>query len=204
MTHLVQHYGLWILFAVVALESAGFWLPGETALVTAGVLAARGHLPIAGVIAVAALAAIVGDNAGYWIGRTGGRKLLGRWPWLRAYSERVLPPAERFFQRHGGKTVFLARFVAGLRVTGAWMAGISQMTWWRFFAWNALGGVVWATGVGLVAYYLGRAAADAIQSYGVYGVAVVAALVAIFVAVRLWRRQTARERTGKEGTAGRD
>ena len=68
----------------------------------------------------------------------------GRRP--RATRDRTLPPAERFFARHGGKTVFFGRFVALLRITAAWLAGISHMPWWRFFAWNAAGGIVWATG----------------------------------------------------------
>ena len=80
-----------------------------------------------------------------------------------------MPPAERFFERHGGKAVFLARFFGGVRVTGAWMAGITRMSWWRFLVWNALGGIVWATAVGLLAYYAGKAVADAVARYGVYG-----------------------------------
>jgi membrane protein DedA with SNARE-associated domain len=102
----------------------------------------------------------------------------------------VLPPAERFFERHGGKAVFLARFFGGLRVTGAWMAGITRMTWWRFLFWNAAGGIVWALAVGLIAYYAGKAAADAIARYGVYaaiagGILVVVAIVVLHV----WRRR---------------
>src|SRR5689334_2073031 len=83
VTHFIGHFGLWFLFAIVCLESAGLWLPGETALITAAVLAAEGHLSIAGVIAVAASAAIIGDNIGYWIGRKGVRRLIDRYDWLR-------------------------------------------------------------------------------------------------------------------------
>ena len=182
MTHfldqLIINHGVTLLFVIIALESSGVPIPGETSLVAAGVLASNGKLNIFAVIVAAAAGAIVGDNIGYWIGRTGGRKLLERWGPLRRFSERVLPPAERFFERHGPKTVFFARFIAGLRVTGAWMAGISHMQWWRFLVWNALGGIVWATLVGLIAYYFGRAVADAIAQYGLWG-----ALVAIGVAV---------------------
>jgi membrane protein DedA with SNARE-associated domain len=182
--HFVDHYGLAFLFAVVALESAGVWVPGETALIAAGVLASRGNFSITAVIAVAAIGAILGDNAGYWIGRTFGRRIVHRIRRLDA----LLPRGERFFRRHGGKAVFLARFVAGIRVTGAWMAGISHMPWWRFLAWNAAGGIAWATAVGLVAYYLGRAAADLIGRYGLIGGGVLAALVlAGGVGVHFWR-----------------
>jgi membrane protein DedA with SNARE-associated domain len=187
---LIENYGLFFLFGIVCLESAGLWLPGETALIAAGVYASKGHLSITGVIAVAAVAAIIGDNMGYWLGREGGRRLLTRYRPLRRFSERVLPPAERFFERHGGKAVFLARFFGGLRVTGAWMAGITRMTWWRFLFWNAAGGIVWALAVGLIAYYAGKAAADAIARYGVYaaiagGILVVVAIVVLHV----WRRR---------------
>ena len=194
MTHFVAQYGLFFLFGIVCLESAGLWLPGETALIAASVYASEGHLPIAGVIAVAAVAAIIGDNIGYWIGREGGRRLIDRYATFKRFGDRVIPPAERFFDRHGGKAVFLARFFGGVRVTGAWMAGISRMTWWRFLAWNALGGIVWALGVGLVAYYVGKAAADALARYGVYGGIVVALLVVIAIAgLHVWRRTAGSE-----------
>ena len=190
MTHFIQDYGLLFLFGIVCLESAGLWLPGETALIAAGVYASKGHLSIAGVIAVAAAAAILGDNIGYWLGREGGRRLLNRYALLKRFADRVLPPAERFFERHGGKAVFLARFFGGVRVTGAWMAGITRMTWWRFLFWNAAGGIVWAVSIGLLAFYAGKAAADALARYGVYaaiggGIFLVVALVVLHV----WRRR---------------
>jgi len=193
LTSLVQHYGLLVLFLLIAAESAGLPLPGETALIAAGVLASQGDLNIAAVIAVAAVAAIVGDNVGYWLGRVGGRKLLTRWGWLQRHASRVLPWSERFFARHGGKTIFLARFFAVLRVTAAFIAGVSRMHWWQFFLWNAAGGICWALGVGLVAYYAGHAAADAINRYGLIAGAVIAGLlVAGIVAMQLWRRRMLR------------
>jgi membrane protein DedA with SNARE-associated domain len=75
---------------------------------------------------------------------------------------------------HGGKTVFFGRFVTVLRYSAAWVAGLAHMEWWRFLFWNALGGIVWATGVGLIAYYAGQSAADAITRYGLYAAAVIA------------------------------
>jgi len=190
MASLVSDYGLFLLFVLVAMESAGVPLPGETALVAAGVLAARGDMDIVAVIAVAATAAIVGDNIGYWAGRLGGRRLLERWEPLERHASRVLPWSERFFQRHGGKTIFLARFVAVLRVTAALVAGISRMHWWLFFLWNAAGGIAWAIAVGLVAYYAGQAAADAIARYGlIAGVAIVVLLVGGAIVFRFVRRR---------------
>jgi membrane protein DedA with SNARE-associated domain len=178
--HFIQHHGLPLLFVVIMLESFGLPLPGETALVLFGVLASQGHYDVAVVIAVAAAAAIVGDNLGYWIiGRWGGRALFERSRYLKRYADAVLPRAERIMRRHGGKTVFFGRFIAILRFTAAWVAGLGRMHWWRFLLWNALGGIAWATLVGLVAYYGGKAAADAIQRYGVFAAAGVVALLAI-------------------------
>ena len=190
MSGLVHHYGLVALFLVVMLESGGVPLPGETALVAAGVFASRGQLDIVSVVAVAATAAIVGDNLGYWVGRTGGRGLIERSQLLSRWSERVLPWAEGFFERHGAKTIFIARFFSVLRVTAAWMAGVSRMHWWTFFLWNAAGGICWAVLVGLVAYYAGQAAADAISHYGLIGGgALVALVLAGLVGFHFWRKR---------------
>jgi membrane protein DedA with SNARE-associated domain len=190
MESLVQDYGLFLLFLLIAIESAGIPLPGETALVAAGVLASRGDMNIVAVIAVAATGAILGDNVGYLAGRLGGRKLLQRWAPLERHASRVLPWSERFFDRHGPKTVFLGRFIAVLRVTAAWLAGISRMRWWVFFLWNAAGGVCWAVAVGLVAYYAGRAAGEAIGRYGlIAGGAIVVLLVIGAFVFRFIRRR---------------
>jgi membrane protein DedA with SNARE-associated domain len=192
VTHLLLSYGLILLFAAVAIESAGVPIPGETALITAAILATPGqhHYSIVAVIAVGAAGAIVGDNVGYVLGRTGGRALLERWGPIERYAARVLPPAERFFQKHGAKTVFFGRFVAFLRVTSAWLAGISQMPWWRFLVWNAAGGIIWAAAVSLLAYQFGKSAADAFGRFGLYGVAAIAFLAMLaFLGLRLWRKR---------------
>jgi membrane protein DedA with SNARE-associated domain len=171
VTNFVTHHGLPLLFVVVMLESFGIPLPGETALIAFGVLASQGNYDVKAVIAVAAAAAIIGDNLGYWIiGRWLGRRLFEH-RWFKRYADRFLPRAERIMQRHGGKTVFFGRFVAILRFTAAWLAGLGRMTWWRFLFWNAAGGIAWATGVALLAFYGGKAAADAIARYGALGAA---------------------------------
>jgi membrane protein DedA with SNARE-associated domain len=194
VTHFIADYGLFFLFGIVCLESAGLWLPGETALIAAAVYASNGHLSITGVITVAAAGAIIGDNIGYWLGREGGRRLIYRYALPQRLADRVMPPAERFFARHGGKAVFLARFFGGVRVTGAWMAGITRMSWWRFLFWNAAGGIVWAIGVGLLAFFAGRAVADTIARYGVYGAIAGAILIVLFIgAIHVWRRRVVEE-----------
>jgi membrane protein DedA with SNARE-associated domain len=195
VTHLLESYGLAILFVAIAIESAGVPVPGETTLIVAAFLSRpeQGHFSLGWVIVVAAAAAILGDNAGYWLGRLGGRRLLDRWAFTGRYAERVLPPAERFFAKHGAKTVFFGRFVALLRVTAAWMAGISHMRWRTFLFWNAVGGIVWATGVALLAYWAGTAVAEAINRYGLYAVlALIALAIAAFFALRSWNRRLER------------
>ena len=196
MTTLLLDYGLIVLTLLVALESAGIPLPGETALVTAAVLARpeHGRYSLYWVIVAAAGGAILGDNVGYVLGRVGGRKLIERTRFTRRYARKVLPPAERFFERHGAKTVFFGRFIALLRVTAAWMAGVSRMRWWQFFLWNAAGGILWATGVALLAYWAGKAVADAFGRYGLYGVAVLVLLGAVgLLVLHLLRRRIVEE-----------
>jgi len=194
MTGVIEDYGLLILFLIVAAESSGIPVPGETALITSGVLASQGHFEIQWVIVVAAAAAIIGDNIGYWIGRKGGTKLLDRWAFTRRLRDKYMPPARRFFDAHGGKTIFLARFVAVLRIFGAWIAGITHMPWWRFLLWNAAGGICWAVLVGLVAYFLGHAAADAIQKWGLIGAGVAAGIaVLLFLGLHYMSKRVVRE-----------
>jgi membrane protein DedA with SNARE-associated domain len=191
---LLTSAGLGLLFVLIMLESAGIPLPGETALIAAGLLASKGRYEIWQVIVIAAAAAIIGDNLGYWVARRWGLRLLERWPRLKQYVDRALPPAERFFKKHGGKTIFIARFVAILRFTAAVLAGVTRMHWWRFLLWNAAGGICWATGIGLLAYYGGKAAAEAFDRYGLIGAGVIVVLiVAGLVGAHLWRRRMVEE-----------
>jgi membrane protein DedA with SNARE-associated domain len=193
VTTFVEQHSQWailLLFVLLTLESFGLPVPGETALIACAVLASQGSLSIVVVIAVGVLAAIVGDNLGYWAAREGGRPLLERHRLTRQYADRYLERGERFFAKHGGKAVFLGRFVAVLRVTTAWIAGLSRMQWWRFLAWNAAGGFVWATMVALISYYLGDAAASALSRYGLFaaGGVVVLSVLGFVVARQIEKR----------------
>jgi membrane-associated protein len=168
-----ENVGLPVVFLLVAIETMGIPVPGETALVTAGIVASRGRLSIEAVIAVAAAAAIVGDNVGFAIGRKLGRRLLtAPGPFLH-HRRRVIAVGEPFFDRHGPKAVFLGRWVTGLRITAAWMAGVTRMSWPTFLFWNALGGIAWATSIGLLAYFAGHTAEKLIHIAGLGGAAVV-------------------------------
>lgn len=152
---LIEQYGyLVVLFGVMA-ESAGVPLPGETILIAAGVLAQQSRLYLGDVILFGILGAVVGDQIGYWVGRKGGRPFILKWGRYVRITPEKLARAEGFFARHGGKAVFLARFVAGLRVFGALTAGVSRMHWRTFIFYNAFGGAVWATAAVLVGYLLG-------------------------------------------------
>jgi membrane protein DedA with SNARE-associated domain len=190
VTSFFTNHGLPLLFAAVAIESFGVPVPGETALIAFGVLASQGHYSIAVVIAVAAAAAIIGDNLGFWlIGRRGGRALIARYAWVERRTQHVLPRAEALIRRYGGRAVFFGRFVSVLRETIAWVAGLAGMSWPRFLFWNALGGIVWATAVGLLAYYGGKALADAVSRYGLFaGASIVVAAALFAVGSRLLRR----------------
>jgi membrane protein DedA with SNARE-associated domain len=185
----------YLLPALVGLESMGIPSPGETALVLACVMASQGKLNIELVIAIAAVSAIVGDNIGYWIGRKAGRRVLTspRGPFHRRRIA-LIAYGDRFFAKHGSRAVFLGRWMALVRVTAAWMAGMNHMRFRTFFFWNALGGITWAVSVGLIAYYAGEAAVHVIQRVGV-GAAVVfgAAIVGVIVWVQVRERRELRE-----------
>ena len=148
---LFAQYGYAVVFFGVFLENTGLPVPGETMLLAGAALSHFGHLSLGWVIACAIVGATLGDNLGFFLGRHGGRRI----------AERFIPPArlrafDRYFELHGAKTVFVARFITGLRVVGAVLAGGSGMRWNVFLMYNALGAVVWSITFGIVGYLLGR------------------------------------------------
>src|ERR1039458_3427760 len=169
ITHLVEVSGYPLLFVLVMAESSGVPIPGETALITAAVLASGGKLKIEPLTPLAAPAAPVGGTLAYLRGRKGGRWLLERPGRFQRQRLDVLETGEPFFERHGPKAVFFGRFILGLRVWASWLAGATRMRWRSFFLWNALGGICWASAIGLLAYFLGHSAGKAIEAFGIQG-----------------------------------
>ena len=191
ITHLVQSYGYYAVFTLIALESIGIPRPGETALSTAAVSAGTTHqLNSVARAAAAAAGAVVGDNAGYWLGRTGGYRLAERYGRCVQLDRTKLKIGRYLFARHGGKVVFFGRFVAVMRTFAAFFAGVSKMRWPGFLAANVAGGVLWAALYGFGAFALGSAAhgvASAV-TYAGYGIAGVVTLTSFFVVRRSVRR----------------
>ncbi|MFI9272882.1 DedA family protein [Kitasatospora sp. NPDC052896] len=192
---LLEHYGYAAVGLLVFLDNAAIPVPGQTVLILAAVYAGAGKLNLAGVIAVAVAAAFAGDCAGYLIGRSGGRALVHRFGRYVLLTPERLHRGEEFFARNGGKVVTMARFIDGLRQTNGIIAGITEMPWRGFLAFNALGAAIW-TGVWAGAGY---AAGDHIDQvyreslrYQLYlliavGALVVALLVRHLVLPRLRR-----------------
>jgi membrane protein DedA with SNARE-associated domain len=201
VTELLQDYGLLILFAIIAAQAAGVaGLPGKTSLVVAAILAARGDLQIVEVIVVAAVAGIVGGYAGYAIGRAGGRRLIER-PAVQKRLGRALELMEQLFERHGGKAVFIARFLPGAKVVAAPVAGVSRMRWAKFAFWHALGAIGFAVGFGLAGYYGGHGAIELVERFGIYALVPLVLIAAAAYAV--WTK-TGSSKKKVEPAPGRD
>jgi membrane protein DedA with SNARE-associated domain len=157
MTHLIATYGYLAIGVIIALESMGLPLPGESVLVLAALYTARHNHSIAGIVASAATGAVLGDNVGYWIGRQFGYGLLLRYGDRTGLSASRIKLGQYLFLRHGGKVVFFGRFVPVLRMLAAVLAGVNRMDWRRFLLANTAGGILWASAVGFGAYLFGRA-----------------------------------------------
>jgi membrane-associated protein len=172
-----ENVGYLAVAVFVGVEASGIPMPGEAALIAAAVLASQGKLEIELVIAIAAAAAIVGDNIGYFLGRRYGRRLMERPGRTKVRRQVALARGEQLFDRHGAKAVFLGRWIALLRIWAAWLAGIAGMRWRSFLLWNALGGIGWALFFGLLGYWGGEATAHLVARLGV-GAAVAIGLAA--------------------------
>lgn len=179
-------YGYWGVLLGLLGENAGLPLPGETILLLASFLASQHHhLQLQWIIVVGACAATIGDNLGYLIGYYGGRPLLEKWKSVFHISDDSIRAAEDFLRRRGGVAVFLARFVAGMRIIGGPLAGVLRMPWKKFLPANAVGAVVWVTVISLVGYFFGSELHSLLT---LFKGAEVAILVVIVVGWLLWRR----------------
>ncbi len=192
----------------VMIESSGIPFPGETMLLLASFFAAVDHqLQIPIVIASAALGAIIGDNIGYYIGRTGGRAFVLRFGKYFFVKPEHLDRAEAYFAKHGDKTVFFGRFIAVLRAWAAFLAGVNHMHWRTFLFYNAAGGILWATIFGTLGYVAGRFFHDNFaqveqlaRTFGWLGTGVIVAIaLALFIVFRL--RKTRRDRSAAKEKA---
>jgi membrane protein DedA with SNARE-associated domain len=187
---LFARYGYAVVFVGVFLENAGLPVPGETALLAGAALARSGSLSLPWVVATATVGAIFGDNIGFLIGRRGGRALVDRLGPKVGLTPALLAEFDRFFEKHGAKTVLIARFVTGLRVFGALLAGTSGLPWGRFLLYNATGAIAWATTFGAVGYFLAYSWETLEEWIGRSGLVLLAA-VAIIAVVALLRRRRA-------------
>ncbi len=159
---LIETFGTLGVFAIVFAESGlliGFFLPGDSLLFTAGLLASRGFSNIVLLMVGCALAAIIGDQVGYLIGRRAGPALFRR-PDSRFFHQKNVERARKYFEEHGSKTIILARFVPVVRTFAPMVAGVAGMDYRRFVTFNVVGGVLWGAGVTLAGYLLGNSIHD--------------------------------------------
>jgi membrane protein DedA with SNARE-associated domain len=189
--HFTTH-GYWTLAFTLLLENAGIPLPGETMLLFASFLAFQHQeLNLGLIIAVGTAACTLGDNLGYWIGFHGGRPLFHRYQKVFRVSDEKIERGEKLFARFGPVTVFLARFIFGMRVIAGPLAGALHMHWRRFVLFNFLGAALWVTVIASVGYFFGRHWHPLLRIVGRANA--VAFLLAAAVVLYVWRRYRNRE-----------
>jgi membrane protein DedA with SNARE-associated domain len=203
----LEHFGLWAILALVLLEDFGIPVPGETVLIAGAIFAGSGQLNIVAVGVVGFVAAVVGDNIGYGIGRFGGRALVERWGKYVFITPERLDKAEAFFKRHGGKIITIARFIEGLRQAIGIFAGITDMHWLRFVAFNALGAALWVGTWVSIGYFAGQHITtiyNAITRYSLYVAIAAVVLIAAWVLHRLRKRRRSLATAVQQMAAGRE
>jgi len=193
-THLIETFGTLGLIAIIFAETGllvGFFLPGDSLLVTAGLLASQGKLNIAAILAGTALASIVGAQVGYFIGLKVGPALFRR-PDSRFFKQEFVDKAETYFSKYGGKTIVLARFVPVVRTFANVVAGVSRMDLRRFTVFNIIGGVVWTIGITMLGYGLGQI--NGIDKYILLIIFVIVVISAMPVAIEYMRARKERSK----------
>jgi membrane protein DedA with SNARE-associated domain len=183
----IVHYGYWAIAVALLLENTGIPVPGETVLLLASFLAYSEHeLQLSSIIIVGTVAATLGDNLGYAVGRRGGRPLLERYRVLLCIRPATLERGDRLFAQYGAVAVFFARFVFGLRIVGGPLAGVLRMSWKKFLLFNFLGASLWVTAVATVGYLFGSHWARLVQDLKRLDITV--AIVVLLAAFYFWRR----------------
>lgn len=188
LTQLIHSFGptaaYFLLTGVVFAESGlffGFFLPGDSLLFTAGFLASQGFFNIFVLTILMVVAAITGDSVGYWFGKKVGKKLFTRED-SRLFKKKYLVEAHKFYQKHGGKTIFLARFIPAVRTFAPIVAGAADMTYREFLSYNIFGGLAWGGGITLAGFFLGKAIPNADK----YLLPIIAVIVVVSVMPAVW------------------
>lgn len=197
---LVRWGGYVALAAIVFTETGlliGFFLPGDSLLITAGLVAATGALDIWWLNILLSVAAIVGDSVGYAIGYRTGPRIFTRED-SRWFNRAHLVRTREFYERHGGKTIVLARFIPIIRTFAPVVAGVGQMEYRRFLAYNVLGGIGWVASMTWAGYLLGQAIPD-IGRYIHVVIVVVVILSCIPIGLEWWKVRAARRRAALPG-----
>jgi len=186
--HYMLIYGYWAVFFGVMLENAGLPVPGETILLVAGYFSATGEFNIWLVMLIAATGAVIGDNIGFAVGHHYGRGFIlrvGKYLWL---TPKRFEHMENYFKSHGNKTILVARFITGLRVFAALLAGASGMRWRIFLFYNMTGAVIWAVVITALGHFFGHSLPVLVQWVGRTGtILLVVAVIGAFIAWRVFR-----------------
>jgi membrane protein DedA with SNARE-associated domain len=195
---ILDRWGYLAVAGVIGVESFGVPAPGQTIMVAAAIYAGAGRLNVFAVAAIAFVAAVLGDNIGYWIGVRGGRRLVHRFGKYIFITPERLDRAERFFARRGNRIVVVARFIDGLRQLNGVIAGITAMPWRTFLLYNAIGAALWVGWWTTISYFLGTHLVEIIEHahrYKWWAIALVVIALAAYIVlhVRHVRRRRARD-----------
>lgn len=187
--------GLVGITAIIFAESGlffGFFLPGDSLLFTAGFLASQGVIPIIPLVLLAIIAAILGDSVGYWFGRKVGPMIFTR-PDSRWFSQKRLLDAQVFFEKHGPKSLILARFIPAVRTFTPILAGVGVMRYGKFLAYNIVGGLLWAGILPTLGYFLGATIPGA-PRFVTYVVAFIIVLSVLPIVIPAWKQRLAKKK----------
>ncbi len=187
----VDDYGYIVLFFGVMAENASLPVPGETILIIASFYSHHGHLSLSYVILLATLGCILGDNISFYVGRKLGRHFITQYGKYLLITQNRLAFVEHFFEKHGDKTIFIQRWITGVRVIGALVAGTTQMPWPRFVLFNCLGAITWVTTISLIAYVFAVNLPLLLKIFGRSGWVLLGLVVAVGLYFYLKRRLTA-------------